>query len=119
LVSKLPVTAATPHVPAAACLLCAVSRKVVARVSRSQRLAIVAQAAPAKYDYDLVIIGCGVGGHGAALHAVEQVCMSAPHSVGLQGVTGTDIGLQQQVQLCSSASLQATTPSSQYVHHMD
>lgn len=23
------------------------------------------------YDYDLVIIGCGVGGHGAALHAVE------------------------------------------------
>lgn len=25
------------------------------------------------YDYDLVIIGCGVGGHGAALHAVEQV----------------------------------------------
>jgi hypothetical protein len=25
------------------------------------------------FDYDLVIIGCGVGGHGAALHAVEQV----------------------------------------------
>lgn len=25
------------------------------------------------YDYDLVIIGCGVGGHGAAMHAVEQV----------------------------------------------
>jgi hypothetical protein len=25
------------------------------------------------YDYDLIIIGCGVGGHGAALHAVEQV----------------------------------------------
>jgi len=23
------------------------------------------------YDYDLIIIGCGVGGHGAALHAVE------------------------------------------------
>jgi len=26
-----------------------------------------------QYDYDLVIIGAGVGGHGAALHAVEQV----------------------------------------------
>lgn len=25
------------------------------------------------FDYDLVIIGCGVGGHGAALHAVESV----------------------------------------------
>ena len=24
-----------------------------------------------KYDYDLVIIGAGVGGHGAALHARE------------------------------------------------
>ena len=34
---------------------------------------MVAQAAKDKYDYDLVIIGCGVGGHGAALHAVEQV----------------------------------------------
>nr|GEZ40900.1 dihydrolipoyl dehydrogenase 2, chloroplastic-like [Tanacetum cinerariifolium] len=26
-----------------------------------------------KFDYDLVIIGAGVGGHGAALHAVEKV----------------------------------------------
>lgn len=26
------------------------------------------------YDYDLVIIGAGVGGHGAALHAVDKVC---------------------------------------------
>lgn len=77
MLSKLPVTAAAPHVSvSAACLLHAVSRQVVARVSRSQRLAVVAQAAPAKYDYDLVIIGCGVGGHGAALHAVEQVGIS-------------------------------------------
>lgn len=53
--------------------LAAPCRQLVARVSRGQRLAVVAQAAPAKYDYDLVIIGCGVGGHGAALHAVEQV----------------------------------------------
>lgn len=28
------------------------------------------------FDYDLVIIGAGVGGHGAALHAVEKVCFS-------------------------------------------
>ena len=53
--------------------LAAPCRQLVARVSRGQRLAVVAQAAAAKYDYDLVIIGCGVGGHGAALHAVEQV----------------------------------------------
>lgn len=55
-------------VPGALC-----RQRVFARVSRGQRLSVVAQAAPAKYDYDLVIIGCGVGGHGAALHAVEQV----------------------------------------------
>lgn len=30
------------------------------------------------FDYDLVIIGAGVGGHGAALHAVEKV--SSAHS---------------------------------------
>ena len=33
-----------------------------------------------QYDYDLVIIGCGVGGHGAAMHAVE--CVSAGWSAG-------------------------------------
>lgn len=34
----------------------------------------VSAKAGKQYDYDLVIIGCGVGGHGAALHAVESVC---------------------------------------------
>ena len=44
---------------------------------RSKRLcragtAPKAQAAQ-KYDYDLVIVGAGVGGHGAAMHAIESV----------------------------------------------
>lgn len=30
-------------------------------------------AGPQSFDYDVVIIGAGVGGHGAALHAVEKV----------------------------------------------
>lgn len=30
-------------------------------------------APPKSFDYDLLIIGAGVGGHGAALHAVEKV----------------------------------------------
>jgi hypothetical protein len=29
------------------------------------------------FDYDLVIIGAGVGGHGAALHAVEKVSFAS------------------------------------------
>jgi len=42
-------------------------------------------AGSGKFDYDLVIIGCGVGGHGAALHAVEQglkVAVIEGHDVG-------------------------------------
>eukprot|EP00746_Dinoflagellata_sp_MGD_P012553 gnl/MRDRNA2_/MRDRNA2_126811_c0_seq1.p1 gnl/MRDRNA2_/MRDRNA2_126811_c0~~gnl/MRDRNA2_/MRDRNA2_126811_c0_seq1.p1 ORF type:complete len:635 (-),score=164.80 gnl/MRDRNA2_/MRDRNA2_126811_c0_seq1:86-1990(-) len=38
-----------------------------------------------EYDYDLVIIGCGVGGHGAALHAVKQGMKTAI-------IEGADIG---------------------------
>lgn len=42
----------------------------------ARRMGVVAQASKngssSQYDYDLIIIGCGVGGHGAALHAVEQ-----------------------------------------------
>jgi dihydrolipoamide dehydrogenase len=49
-------------------------RLAASREVRQTRSAVVAQAAAGdKFDYDLVIIGCGVGGHGAALHAVESV----------------------------------------------
>lgn len=38
--------------------------------------ASLSNGTPSKgFDYDLVIIGAGVGGHGAALHAVEKVKM--------------------------------------------
>ena len=36
-------------------------------------------------EYDVVIIGCGVGGHGAALHAVGQGLKTAV-------LTGNDVG---------------------------
>jgi dihydrolipoamide dehydrogenase len=47
-------------------------RSAATRQVRARGAAVVAKAGE-KFDYDLVIIGCGVGGHGAALHAVEQV----------------------------------------------
>ena len=37
------------------------------------------------YDYDLIIIGCGVGGHGAALHARSNGLKTAV-------LTGKDVG---------------------------
>jgi dihydrolipoamide dehydrogenase len=41
-------------------------------VRRKDWRAGVARSAAEAFDYDVVIIGAGVGGHGAALHAVEK-----------------------------------------------
>jgi dihydrolipoamide dehydrogenase len=38
-----------------------------------------------KYDYDVIIVGCGVGGHGAALHSRSQELSTAIFS-------GNDVG---------------------------
>ena len=43
-----------------------------ANVSRKDWRAGVVRSAAEAFDYDVVIIGAGVGGHGAALHAVEK-----------------------------------------------
>jgi dihydrolipoamide dehydrogenase len=50
------------------------------QLPRSQYSAVVSAArsdngstSGSSFDYDLLIIGAGVGGHGAALHAVEKV----------------------------------------------
>ncbi|XP_039127881.1 dihydrolipoyl dehydrogenase 1, chloroplastic-like isoform X1 [Dioscorea cayenensis subsp. rotundata] len=51
-------------------------------VSRTVTAALSGNGSASKgFDYDLVIIGAGVGGHGAALHAVEEVwllCLEFP-----------------------------------------
>ncbi|CAM8989751.1 unnamed protein product [Rhodiola kirilowii] len=52
-------------------------RAIVGDGGRLRSFSVVAAASengstPTKFDYDLVIIGAGVGGHGAALHAVEK-----------------------------------------------
>ena len=41
--------------------------------------------APTTFDYDLIIVGCGVGGHGAALHARANGLKTAI-------LTGNDVG---------------------------
>ncbi|XP_024369754.1 dihydrolipoyl dehydrogenase 2, chloroplastic [Physcomitrium patens] len=51
------------------------SRGVVGKVANGElrvRAASGNGVAPKEFDYDVVIIGAGVGGHGAALHAVEK-----------------------------------------------
>ncbi|KAG8370503.1 hypothetical protein BUALT_Bualt14G0123600 [Buddleja alternifolia] len=59
--------------------------RIVSRKPRTRNQAVISASAsasasgvdngsgaPTSFDYDLVIIGAGVGGHGAALHAVEN-----------------------------------------------
>jgi len=48
--------------------------------------------AAASYDYDLVIIGAGVGGHGAAIHAVESGLKTAIIEGGTMGGTCVNRG---------------------------
>lgn len=79
-----------------------ICRHVATRSSRGQRCAVVAMAG-AKYDYDLVIVGCGVGGHGAALHAVEQV-----RTAGRTAAPGTEAvqALLEDAAMCPSSTAQ-------------
>ena len=61
------------------------SRSQCQRVNAKRSGVVVTADASGSFDYDLVIIGAGVGGHGAALHAVEQVrsrlaCITRPQS---------------------------------------
>lgn len=46
---------------------------------------VLRMASSSKYDYDVIIIGCGVGGHGAALHAKANGLKTAVF-------TGNDVG---------------------------
>lgn len=69
-----------PSCPSCSCTLkhsapstCAACRLCARRAERRRVLPAVLAQAGQKFDYDLAIIGCGVGGHGAALHAVECV----------------------------------------------
>ena len=41
--------------------------------SRHPTCMSIGNGVQSSFDYDLIIIGAGVGGHGAAVHAVEQV----------------------------------------------
>lgn len=51
----------------------AASRGAVVKGNRGLRVeAAATNGSPQSFDYDVVIIGAGVGGHGAALHAVER-----------------------------------------------
>ena len=45
--------------------------RVPTKSVRARGLMKVSAMAAANYDYDLIIIGAGVGGHGAAIHAAE------------------------------------------------
>ncbi|CAI7923573.1 unnamed protein product, partial [Closterium sp. NIES-54] len=49
-----------------------VAQARIAKTGKASASRLVVHAKDESFDYDLIIIGAGVGGHGAALHAVEQ-----------------------------------------------
>ncbi|KAI0566914.1 dihydrolipoamide dehydrogenase [Gracilaria domingensis] len=61
-------------------------RNTVGRRANLQRRPLASKRSPrASFDYDLAIVGAGVGGHGAALHAVSKglkVCIFEARDVG-------------------------------------
>jgi dihydrolipoamide dehydrogenase len=66
---------------------CAAPRRAarVAAAAAAKNGSAAAPTGSGEYDYDLLIIGCGVGGHGAALHAVEcglKVAIVEGHDIG-------------------------------------
>lgn len=78
LCTTLPSAAAKPtliRTPRSQCVILVRCRRSHAARAQQRAPLAVRAAASKEFDYDLVIIGCGVGGHGAALHAVE--CVSA------------------------------------------
>ncbi|XP_002982214.2 dihydrolipoyl dehydrogenase 2, chloroplastic [Selaginella moellendorffii] len=60
-------------------------RSMAARASSSN-------GGPQPFDYDVIIIGAGVGGHGAALHAVEQGLKTAIIEADIVGGTCVNRG---------------------------
>lgn len=57
------------------------------RLSSSFRSAATLSMADGQYDFDIAIVGCGVGGHGAALHARAQDLKTAVFAGGDVGGT--------------------------------
>lgn len=52
----------------------------------------MSDAASGEYDFDVIIVGCGVGGHGAALHARAQDLKTAVFAGGDVGGTCVNRG---------------------------
>lgn len=61
------------------------SQGMLMAASRTATMAPLAMAGNDDFDFDVAIIGCGVGGHGAALHARAQGLKTAVFA-------GSDVG---------------------------
>ena len=83
-----------------------------APVLRSQRNAASKVSMQEKYDYDVIIIGCGVGGHGAALHARGQGLKTAIFTAADVGGTCVNRGC-----VPSKALLAGISPSTHACTH--
>jgi len=76
---------ATTLLTAASAFSPASTRSVVSRTTQQTSTSSLDSSKCGNYDYDVIIVGCGVGGHGAALHSRAQDLSTAIFS-------GADVG---------------------------
>ena len=75
----------------------------ISRTSQPISVAHLFASTSNNYDYDVIIVGCGVGGHGAALHARANGLKTAVFTGGDVGGTCVNRGCVPSKALLAAA----------------
>jgi dihydrolipoamide dehydrogenase len=92
--------------------------RVPTKSVRARGLIKVSAMAAANYDYDLIIIGAGVGGHGAAIHAAECGLKTAIVEGDVMGGTCVNRGCVPSKALLAAAGRVRDMKNADHLKHL-
>ena len=92
--------------------------RVPTKSVRARGLMKVSVMAAANYDYDLIIIGAGVGGHGAAIHAAECGLKTAIVEGDVMGGTCVNRGCVPSKALLAAAGRVRDMKNADHLKHL-
>jgi dihydrolipoamide dehydrogenase len=92
--------------------------RVPTKSVRARGLMKVSAIAAANYDYDLIIIGAGVGGHGAAIHAAECGLKTAIVEGDVMGGTCVNRGCVPSKALLAAAGRVRDMKNADHLKHL-
>jgi dihydrolipoamide dehydrogenase len=92
--------------------------RVPTKSVRARGLMKVSAMAAANYDYDLIIIGAGVGGHGAAIHAAECGLKTAIVEGDVMGGTCVNRGCVPSKALLAAAGRVRDMKNADHLKHL-